>query len=68
MAWVATDKNKYEFIYASKPHRAGHTWMEALDGMVCVPNGTIKKLIGRDLAWEDEAVELPDTDVENETI
>lgn len=66
MAWVAVDKNKREFIYNTKPRRFGnYCWhfdydedSESLSGTVSLPNGTIKKLIGRDLTWEDEPVEL----------
>lgn len=29
-----------------------------LDYLVVLPKGSIKKLIGRDLTWEDEPVEL----------
>lgn len=28
------------------------------DGYVMMPKGSIKKLIGRDLTWEDEPVEI----------
>lgn len=30
------------------------------EGAIELPKGTIKKLIGRDLSWKDDAVELKD--------
>ena len=63
MAWVATDKNGDEFIYGVRPYRReclGEWWPdEALDDdLIDLPDGTIEKLIGRQLTWEDEPVEL----------
>ena len=67
MAWVAVHKNGKEGIFTHKPTRD-----EKLDGWydeaeyggvfyateISLPKGSIKKLIGRDLDWSDEAVEL----------
>lgn len=64
MAWVATDKNGSEFIFNNQPLRResmGEWWpdVENMDeDIVLLPNGTIEKLIGRQLTWEDEPVEL----------
>ena len=83
MAWVATDKDGTEKIFASIPMRrnqhssilrnmpytknqrnkwAAHWSTDRNDplpeGAIKLPKGTIKKLIGRDLSWNDEPVEL----------
>lgn len=60
MAWFAVDKNKSEWLFASKPFR----WID-YDGWGTkdepyyeLPKGAIKRLIGRELTWKDEPVEL----------
>lgn len=65
MAWLAVDYDRGEYIYDYKPVRRGYlTWgQESIDGeelgdCVELPKGTIKKIIGRELTWEDEPVEL----------
>lgn len=59
MAWLAVDENGYEFIYRNKPYRRFNTyWYDGEDHFVELPEGTIKKLIGRDLFWCNEPVEL----------
>lgn len=62
MAWVAVDEDKSEWVYGQRPVRDKEfvTWELAIVWSHCVrlPSGTIKKLIGRDLTWEDEPVEL----------
>lgn len=59
MAWVAVDKNGFEYIYDSCPER-GKCVFDPEGNLHCVglPKGTIKKLIGKDLTWEDNPVEL----------
>lgn len=57
MAWVAVNRNEIENIYKSEPHRAYDLWWD-VDTEISLPKGTIKKLIGRDLTWEDNPVEL----------
>jgi hypothetical protein len=67
MAWLAVDENGNEYIYSSKPSRdysqswnccwAFEAW-EDEESLVQLPKGTIKKLIGRELAWNDEPIEL----------
>ena len=58
---VAVDKNGNEFIYDVKPIRSGEHW-DVNDGLadsyVELPKGAIKKLIGRELTWASEPVEL----------
>lgn len=58
MAWVAVDKSGLEGIYEDKPYRAHDSiWLSILN-WVGLPTGSIKKLIGRKLSWDDEPVEL----------
>ena len=57
MAWVAVDKDKAEYIYESKPHREEGAWYEHCD-FVQLPIGSINKLIGKDLTWDNDPVEL----------
>lgn len=58
MAWVAVDESGLEAIYEGKPYRAHDCiWLSTLS-YVGLPSGSIKKLIGRELSWKDEPVEL----------
>jgi hypothetical protein len=60
MAWLCVDKSKNEHISEDKPIRhKGVLWCFAFDDdAVSLPKGTIKRLIGRELSWEDEPVEF----------
>lgn len=66
MAWVAVDKDGNEAIFAFKPVMNGKYWhdwqitieMETFDSLIPLPKGSIKKLIGKDLTWEDNPIEL----------
>lgn len=66
MAWVATDKNGEEYLYEEKPSRDyGCIWKATFredqdrnSDFIELPKGSIKKLIGRELSWDDETVEL----------
>ena len=58
MAWVAVDEPNDETIFERKPERNGWYWDCHDDCFVTLPQGTIKKLIGRELTWNDEPVEL----------
>ena len=60
--WLAVDNEWTEIIFKSKPKRGSffNLWVpkEDREGFsITVPKGTIKKLIGRDLTWDDEPVE-----------
>lgn len=61
MAWLAVDYSG-EFISDKKPFRdmfnIGYYGFISDSKVVKLPKGTIKKLIGKDLTWEDEPVEL----------
>ncbi len=57
MAFVAKDKNGIECIFKRKPVRNGvieGVWSEF--PYIILPSGSIAKLIGRELTWEDEPV------------
>lgn len=64
MAWVAVDKDCTETIYYLKPERKTEYWVaeenqpEYYRDAIELPQGSIKKLIGRKLTWKDEPVEL----------
>ena len=60
MCWVAVDKNGDEYVYGHEPFRYYEDSYWSPDGTECVflPKGSIEKLIGRVLTWEDEPVEL----------
>lgn len=62
MAWVAVNENGTECIYSDIPERANlfDLWVlydDDCDSIV-IPQGSIEKLIGRKLTWEDEPIEL----------
>ena len=63
MAWVAVDKSGDEWIYAEKPKKYEDSvcWCSYSNenySYIHVPKGTIEKIIGRKLTFEDEPVEL----------
>jgi hypothetical protein len=61
MAWVAVNKDGSEYIFHDKPERLSVNWQDLMYGLytdIRIPRGSIKKLIGRDLDWNDEPVEL----------
>lgn len=63
MAWVACSKSGQEIIYRNKPvrHFRLSSWIPndiSENRYVVLPKGSIKKLIGRELSWSDEPVEL----------
>ena len=58
MAFVAVDRNGLEFIYDERPEIYGNMCFQNTENTIQLPSGTIKKLIGCDLSWDDEPVEL----------
>lgn len=62
MTWVAVDSDGTEKIFPSEPYRVADYWTCSmytfLSGPMLLPKGSIKKLIGRRLTWEDVPVEL----------
>ena len=63
MAYLCVDRSG-EYIADNVPERNFYEWCgwEDVYGESCtlisVPKGTIKKLIGRELTWNDEPVEI----------
>ena len=58
MAWVAVDKDGFEAIYEEEPCREFDcVWAPEIN-FIHLPPGSIKKLIGRELTWSDEPVEI----------
>lgn len=60
MAWVAVDRDCRECIYQFHPKRSYNKFISLYEYSMwlVLPKGSIKKLIGRDLTWEDNPVEL----------
>lgn len=66
MAWLAVNDNGDEYIYEAMPERCfGWQWVptfcecqDRIYDSIKLPKGSIKKLIGRELSWSDEPVEL----------
>ena len=59
MAWLAVDMDKAEFIYNEYPERGDGVFDPDIKcNFAELPKGTIKKLLGYELTWEDEPVEL----------
>lgn len=62
--FVAVNQNGYEYIFEDFPHRVdeddgdGYWEMDMIGSYMRIPKGSIKKLIGRELSWNDEPVEL----------
>lgn len=63
MAWLAVDKDGTECICSTEPYRDWVNFMWCIENIfdsyaIRLPKGSIKKLIGRELTWEDEPVEF----------
>lgn len=68
MAWVAVDSLNQELIFKNEPFRdidtdymiTYHGWFDEIRNSwgIELPKGSIKKLIDRDLTFEDNPVEL----------
>ena len=59
--WVAVDKKDEELAYHDEPVRRNdwNTWVGDYDDTgVVMPTGSIERLLGRKLTWEDEPVEI----------
>lgn len=59
-AYVAVDSDGEEQVFDTYPIRGTKGWFcgDARDMWVTLPNGSIKRLIGRELTWADEPVKL----------
>ena len=60
MAWVAVDKDGRECVYQFRPKRENNQFIPLYEYSMwmVLPKGSIKKLIDRDLTWQDEPIEL----------
>ena len=65
IAWLAVHQNGREGIFTNKPIRQNSFWWDVqyidytkFDTEISLPKGSIKKLLGRDLTWGNEPVEL----------
>lgn len=60
MAWVCVNSFGTELIFEAEPHKAVYSWRDDYGSGKCIeiPQGSIGKLIGRELTWNDEPVEL----------
>lgn len=62
MAWVAVDKGGRECIYQFRPVKreiySDFIPRYEYSMWLVLPKGSIKKLIGKDLTWQDKPVEL----------
>ena len=68
MAYVAVNEDSQEIIMESEPARYGGTWGSLKDFPIAIPKGSIAKLIGRELTWDDEPVELVETNQQDKGI
>ena len=60
MSYLACNKNGTELIFAFKPKREGENWKPQSEESeyTQLPEGSIYKLLHRELTWEDEPVEI----------
>ena len=67
MAWLCVNRDKSETVCNSKPERMmKYGFWESLESVegetvdftIELPKGSIEKLIGKSLTWDDESVEI----------
>lgn len=58
MAYLAVTSKGNEVIYKNKPNRKENSYWSYSGEAITLPHGTIRKLTGKDLKFEDEPVEL----------
>ena len=58
MAWLAVDEDKDEWLYMQKPERFDSCYDTVSDDCQLLQGGTIKRLIGKELTWDDDPVEI----------
>ena len=60
MVWLAVDEDCTECVFTVEPTRSScKTWrIDGFGNGIELPEGSIKKLIGKELTWNDEPVEL----------
>ena len=59
MAYVAVDKEGYELLFEMQPTRMDGTYYEE-PGSQCIllPRGTVQRILGRTLTYDDGAIDL----------
>lgn len=60
MTYLAVDEDGSEWKFETQPIRNENNQWDTADGINALVNGSIKKLLGYKLTWEDEAVEIGD--------
>lgn len=64
MAYLVVDRCGTERIFQEEPTRKSVYWtieetiLSIPTDCVCLPNGSIEKLIGRKMSWEDDPIEI----------
>lgn len=59
MAWIVKNSDGSEVLFDRKPKvLTGTNMYYSIGESVKLPSGSIEKLIGRSLTWNDEPVEL----------
>ncbi len=60
MAWLAILEDGLELIFQERPIKDGIFWkpVDKNYTVIILPDGTIEKIIGRKLTWEDDPVEI----------
>jgi hypothetical protein len=64
MAWLAVNKDGQELIFEDQPQRNSESFWFVDAGIfnsrdcVGLPKGTIKKILGYSMKWEDEPIEI----------
>jgi lysophospholipid acyltransferase (LPLAT)-like uncharacterized protein len=61
MAWIAVDKNGTEVIFSKEPFRLEYYnyWMLSWGKYrIELPRGTIEKILGKIITWNDDPVEI----------
>ena len=61
MAWLAVDKDGAECVFENEPIKyVTNRWVCKWSDENCVllPKGSIKKLLGKELTWDDDPVEI----------
>ena len=60
MAWLAVDKGGIECIYSAEPNKYNENdpmWQTG-GNFIYLPKGSIEKLTGKKLTWNDEPIKI----------
>ena len=58
MAWIAVDESEDGYVYDKKPTRHNNEWCNVESEVTAISDYAIQLIVGRDLTWEDEPVEV----------